>query len=223
MTRVSGWAALAAAAGALACGEARNVTPVAGAGSGACASCHSAPGEAPPFRDPSGATNPALPTVGAHDAHVHAALAANLSCAECHAVPGTITEPGHLEDAPGDLRFAALARTGGVNPLWDGVGCRASYCHGNFNGGNPDNAPRWTGGASAAACGTCHGVPPSTGQHNAHVGVAVNGVAVTCVSCHGEFVRATHVNGIRDVPLPVWDRGTRSCGQACHLPLQWGE
>ena len=52
-----------------------------------CASCHSGSGRAPPFRDQTGSTDPIRLTVGAHDPHLHADLAAPLSCGDCHDVP----------------------------------------------------------------------------------------------------------------------------------------
>lgn len=212
------WGAAVAAACALAgCGESRPAAaPLAGLS--ACASCHSAPGEAPPFRDQTGSTDTVRLTVGAHDAHLKADLTVPISCGECHTVPRTITDPGHLEDSPGDIRFGPLARTGGASPTYVATGCAATYCHGNFPGGKASNTPHWLGGAVEGQCGTCHGLPPSTGRHAAHVGQP----DITCNSCHGTFLQATHVDGVKTVPLPVWNASTRSCGQACHDPRTWG-
>jgi len=213
----SSWGVALAAACALAgCGESR---PAAAqlAGEGGCASCHTGPGEAPPFRDQTGSIDPKRLTVGAHDTHLHGALSASISCGECHTVPRTVTDPGHLEDSPGDIHFGPLARTGGASPTYVATGCAASYCHGNFPGGNASNTPHWLGGAIEGQCGTCHGIPPSSGRHANHSGQP----DITCPTCHGTFLQATHVNGVKDVPLPAWNAGTRSCGQACHDPRTW--
>src|SRR6266542_2624421 len=154
----------AAAVALAACGEPRVVEAPSGGTSG-CASCHTAPGEGPPFRDQTGSTDPGRLTVGAHDAHLHGDIVASISCDECHTVPRTIADSGHLQDSPGDIRFGPLPRTGGAQPRYEATGCAASYCHGNFPGGNADNTPRWLGGRSAALCGSCHALPPATGQH----------------------------------------------------------
>jgi len=213
----SPWRAVAAAAVALAaCGEPRVVEAPSGGTSG-CASCHTAPGEGPPFRDQTGSTDPGRLTVGAHDAHLHGDIVASISCDECHTVPRTIADSGHLQDSPGDIRFGPLPRTGGAQPRYEATGCAASYCHGNFPGGNADNTPRWLGGRSAALCGSCHALPPATGQHARH---AAEGIA--CAQCHGTFVAATHVNGVKDVPLPAWSAQSRTCAAACHEPRSWG-
>lgn len=216
--RVGSWgAAAAAAAVALAgCGDARVAeTPLAGASD--CASCHTAPGEGPPFRDHTGATDPSRLSVGAHDAHLHARLAAPLSCGDCHRVPQRVNDPGHLDAlSPTNVQFGPLARTGGASPVYAQQGCQASYCHGEFPGGNRGNAPRWLAGAAAAGCGTCHALPPPSGRHPEHLAAAVR-----CDQCHGPFLQALHVNGTTDVALPAYDRRFKTCGQACHGPRSW--
>lgn len=223
MRRVASvWAAAAAVLAMAGCGEGRPAAAQLGGESG-CAGCHSAPGEAPPFRDPSGSTDRARLTVGAHDAHLHGNLSAPIGCAECHTVPRTVADPGHLEESPGDLRFGTLARTGGVSPTYVQPSCSAVYCHGNFSGGNPGNAPRWIGASGQAACGTCHAIPPRTGEHEEHLGESSGGTPITCNTCHGPLVAATHVNGVRNVALPAWNPQLRTCAQACHEARSWDD
>lgn len=190
-----------------ACGEPRPLESSSGAG-GECASCHSAPGEAPPFRSVRG-------TPGAHDPHLAGQVGPALACAECHTVPAKPEDPGHFDDSPSDVVFGELARTGGASPTWNGVGCAASYCHGNFPGGSTANVPIWQSPRSAS-CGTCHGLPPTTGRHAVHVN---EGIA--CPACHGTVTVATHVNGRKDVPLTAWNASLRSCAQACHGSRSW--
>lgn len=218
MGRVGSWGAAAAAAFALAaCGDARVAqTPL--AGESGCASCHAAPGEAPPFRDQTGSTDPRRLTVGAHDAHLHPRFSAPVACGDCHRVPQRVNDPGHLESQPpGEaVPFGPLARTGGANPTYGPSGCQASYCHGNFQGGNRSNAPQWLAGSAAIGCGSCHDVPSPTGRHPQH-----SAAAVRCDECHGRFVPATHLNGTVDVVLPAYDRRFKTCGQACHAPRAW--
>jgi predicted CxxxxCH...CXXCH cytochrome family protein len=222
MRRVgSVWTAAAVACALAGCGESRSA-PAAITQAG-CAGCHSAPGEGPPFRDPSGSTDQGRITVGAHDAHLNGNISAPIACSECHTVPRTIGDPGHIEDSPDDLRFGPLARTGGASPTYTPPGCATVYCHGSFAGGNGANAPTWLAGAAAAACGTCHGLPPATGRHAEHVGVQVGGTPVTCNTCHGPVGNPTHVNGIKNVVITNWDPEFRTCAQACHQPRAWGQ
>jgi predicted CxxxxCH...CXXCH cytochrome family protein len=224
MRRVA-WVGGAAAAALIAagCGEARPAAASLDGGTGSCSGCHSGPGDEAPFRDRTGSTDPARNGVGAHDTHLHPelpfgepVLTTPLDCAECHTVPRTVTDPGHLEDAPTDIAFGQLARTGGAEPVYQEQGCSASYCHGNFPGGNRDNAPRWVGGANQALCGSCHGLPPQSGRHPEHVSAEIG-----CTTCHGSVGPGTHVNGVKTVVLPEWDVQFAICATACHGPRPW--
>jgi hypothetical protein len=203
---------LGLSAAALACGQAQVTEAPTGAASG-CASCHTAPGEGPPFRDRTGSTDSNRLTVGSHNVHLAPIVSGVVACGSCHHVPKAVNQPGHM-DAPPDevVQFGGLAKTGGVNPVWNGSSCAASYCHGNFPGGNTNNTPTWLPAASTTqvACGTCHGVPPPTGQHQLHFS---NGV--DCAKCH-PFKPETHVNGVKDVSIPSWDATARTCAASCH-------
>jgi predicted CxxxxCH...CXXCH cytochrome family protein len=120
-----------------------------------------------------------------------------------------------------DVAFGPKAKTGGVNPSWNGAGCSASYCHGATLAGGSNKNPTWTGGASQAACGTCHGTPPSTGRHSKHSGHA-------CSDCHkGTYTRTSadpslHVNGTLDVGnrITSWNPSTGAC-VGCHGSDDW--
>lgn len=112
--------------------------------------------------------------VGAHQRHLAGGtMGPPVACAECHAVPADL---GHL-DGTAAVTFGTAARRQGATPTWNGDGCAASYCHGaTLGAGGTNTAPRWTGGAAQAACGTCHGTPPpghaatSTDCHACHPG-----------------------------------------------------
>ena len=70
------------------------------------------------------------------------------------------------------------ATTDGAAPAWDRITatCSASYCHGQFPGGNALNAVSWTTvDGTQAACGTCHGLPAPY-PHPQNTG---------CATCHG--------------------------------------
>jgi len=201
-----------------------------------CDRCHG--GEqndsgAPP-RDTLGRSDPSLPSVGAHSAHV----AAGVDCSACHPKP-LRSDDGHV-DGRVALAWGPLATANGtLTPAFDAAGaaptyaCSSVYCHGAFTGGNAANAPRWTEGG--AACGSCHALPPAA-PHPA-VGSALGG----CTGCHpdtvtagGELVRgpgSVHANGQVDVSgghAADWmdpasagfhafsaDAGLASC-QGCH-------
>jgi predicted CxxxxCH...CXXCH cytochrome family protein len=221
-----------------ACGKAN---PYVGGGDGGgggslCATCHGTAGrtgtlagtdanlEASPPAAPAG--EPAQ-VVGAHQAHLNPAATGSLSgplaCSECHVVP---TDASHASNPPAQIvQFGTLAKTGGAAPTWNSTDkisnttCSNVYCHGNFNWngvtGTVANAPDWTG--NPAACGSCHGLPPT-----GHIALPGTPTAATCNGCHPGTVDAAgkiivdvatgtslHVNGQIDVS------GTGSC-TACH-------
>jgi hypothetical protein len=150
------------------------------------------------------------PSGGAHDRHIAGAgVTVPINCSECHVVPQSVGDPGHIDGAA-SISFGPLARTGGLSP----TSCGATHCHGGFPGGNAANAPAWFA-AREEACGTCHSLPPPTGQHERHVG---EGIA--CTACHGDLLRTTHVNGIVNIGLETYSRPNRAfpgtCTQVCH-------
>jgi predicted CxxxxCH...CXXCH cytochrome family protein len=156
--------------------------------------------------------------VGAHQKHLSGgSIGPALACAECHTVPADLA---HLDGTP-TITFGAAARRGGASPAWTGVGCQATYCHGSTLTGGSGTSPAWTGGAAQAACGTCHGIPPSTGHHGTHSGKTI------CGDCHpgygsGTVNLATHVDGSRQVgnKVTAWNAATRAC-TGCHGPDSW--
>jgi predicted CxxxxCH...CXXCH cytochrome family protein len=89
------------------------------------------------------------------------------------------------------------------------------YCHGWDGSGGTNPTPAWVGGASQAACGTCHNAsattPPVSGSHQKHAasgyfhdpnanngaGADVFGLGLSCDYCHSAaaYSSASHVNG----------------------------
>jgi predicted CxxxxCH...CXXCH cytochrome family protein len=170
-----------------------------------CTSCHgdTARNDAAPPAGTHGETATTARAVGAHQSHLGAGpLSSGIACTECHVVP---TSTSH-SDGTVKLTFGPIATTGGAAPQFNGSSCSASYCHGNFNGGVAGNAPQWTRvDGTQAACGTCHGLPPSNHSPSStncgschdgytstkvNLGLHVNGkvdvLALTCTSCHGD-------------------------------------
>ena len=73
----------------------------------------------------------------------------------------------------------------------------------------------------SATCGSCHKIPPSTGQHGEHK-------SRSCSTCHGAGYSsttvnaATHGNGIKElVASSGWDAVARSCTNSCHGRERW--
>jgi fibronectin type 3 domain-containing protein len=69
-------------------------------------------------------------------------------------------------------------------------------------------------------CGSCHTIPPATGQHDFHV----NSQGISCSSCHGTGYSATtvntatHNNGVVNLVSNIgWNATTGTCGSpGCH-------
>jgi predicted CxxxxCH...CXXCH cytochrome family protein len=145
---------------------------------GACNACHGSAANPAPPRSMTGAMETTDTGVGAHQAHLtDGALRAALPCDACHTVPGTTDAPGHLDAAPAELTWGALATVGDQAPVWDRAAdtCSSTWCHGSGLTGGTNTAPRWTlVGAGQAACGTCHGAPPP----------APHPAATECRLCH---------------------------------------
>jgi predicted CxxxxCH...CXXCH cytochrome family protein len=192
-----------------------------GDGSGTCSACHGTPGNPAPPRDVAGNTDPSFITVGAHQAHLNAShqISGRIQCSACHVVPQTALSPGHIDhDGPATVTFSGLALADSAQPRWDRAtaSCSATYCHG---GGaqmaadtTPKKTPVWTAGTSQASCGSCHGLPPTSG---AHAGLRLG--LTDCFKCHADTIdsqgniivtgapgaeTSTHLNGVVDVRTP---------------------
>ena len=131
-----------------------------------CNACHGTDAALPaPPTALNGSSDTTYAGVGAHQSHLMAgALRAAVRCQDCHVVPNAVGDPGHLDAAPADLTFSALATAGGLlAPSYDPVTerCANTYCHGATLPGGSQTSPRWTEvDGTQAACGTCHGNPP---------------------------------------------------------------
>jgi len=192
-----------------------------------CTLCHGevANGNAAPPRSTTSATATTDPRVGAHQAHLQdGPLRKAVACGDCHLVPATVDSPGHM-DGVVEVTFGALAHSDGAQPSWDPaqVTC-ATYCHGSTLPGGSNTAPIWNKvDGTQAACGTCHGIPPSSGHHSTH-----QGQGIACGNCHGTAYSATtvdvslHVNGTIDVGNKVtsWSPTTHQC-VGCHGSATW--
>jgi predicted CxxxxCH...CXXCH cytochrome family protein len=165
---------------------------------GGCDSCHGENGVSAPPLDLDGSSDTSIRTVGAHRIHLAGgAFGKPVECGECHVVPAEVGSPGHVDTLrPAEITFGAIAAFGSI-PTYDGVGCSDTYCHGGVGATTP--IPRWTQlDGTQAACGGCHGVPPSTPSHQG---------AGDCAICHLPTAgpnltianRTTHVDGVLQV------------------------
>jgi predicted CxxxxCH...CXXCH cytochrome family protein len=173
---------------------------------------------AAPPRGTAGETATTDVAVGAHQRHLAGgAIGPAVACATCHVVPSDLA---HVNGTV-TVTFGPAATRGGASPVWNGASCASTYCHGaTLAAGGTNQAPSWTGGFSQAACGTCHGAPPSTGHHSTHSGRS-------CGDCHPGYGtttvnRATHVNGTKEVgnDITAWNPTTRVC-TGCHGQATW--
>ncbi|TAK35367.1 MAG: CxxxxCH/CxxCH domain-containing protein [Chloroflexota bacterium] len=109
--------------------------------------------------------------------------------------------------------------------------CSSVYCHSNARviSGAQFSTPNWLTGT--VSCTSCHGQPPSTGQHSKHV----SSERIPCYACHNAVVDANkvikdkskHVSGSPDVSFNVSyvganfsvatnSSGIRTCTGTCH-------
>jgi len=79
-----------------------------------------------------------------------------------------------------------------------------------------------TNAPPAQTCGTCHAIPPALGKHSIH-----DSAGYDCSTCHGAgyssttATAATHMNGVKNVTLSVWNATTRTCATYCHGSKAW--
>jgi predicted CxxxxCH...CXXCH cytochrome family protein len=204
----------------------------------ACNSCHgSADNNAPPV-DASGQSATTRVSVGAHQAHLKGTsnLAVALVCTDCHTVPAALDSVGHIDSAqPAELTFGATSKLKGASPSWNHATakCSGTYCHGATMpvGGATNRTPTWSVvDNSQDACGTCHGVSPTTGQHPSVQG---DHAGFRCTVCHGTTTtnsnvpaisdKTRHINGTVEMQVTSlnWNATNRSCDPSCHGSEDW--
>ena len=145
-----------------------------GDGSGKCGACH-------------GTGDDPWPKVGAHPAHENPKITVPLVCTNCHPVPSSLQ---NIHDAPHlsgkvDLVFGGRALDRGSIPQWNGTSCTSVACHGNGLTSPPPVNPVWLD-PSTGACGSCHGIPPTT-IHTPNTGCQR-------VECHGAEIERDPLN-----------------------------
>jgi predicted CxxxxCH...CXXCH cytochrome family protein len=199
-----------------------------------CTFCHgsTATGRANPPVDVRGRTPTTNVSVGVHEAHATTGIANPIACAECHPArtASVVADAGHVDgNGIAEIAFGTIARTGNVTPTYTRTSatsatCASTYCHGRFSGGVNSGQGATVGWTSTTqvGCTSCHGRPPSTGNHGDHSGRS-------CGDCHGvgyttsAVVKATHIDGIEQVGnrITSYNRTTRSCSSNCHGSETW--
>ena len=188
----------------------------------ACNTCHgnfTNPSLIAPPVDRNRNTDVTLASVGAHSSHLINADIGIVQCSDCHLVPTALNSPGHIDNTPkAEVTIASKFPDYQIsNGIYDPttMKCSNTYCHGNFSFAKAtsqydfaytaDNivganfSPTWNKvDGTQAACGTCHGLPP-TGHMEATLkscGTCHQGV----VNDHGVIIdKSKHMNGKIDV------------------------
>ena len=91
-------------------------------------------------------------------------------------------------------------------------------------GGTPVLTQACTYVPPTPACGSCHAIPPASGQHDFHV----NSRGYQCSSCHGAgysstaVTAATHMNGVTNTVASLnFNATASSCSPSCHGTRTW--
>ncbi|MEW6749593.1 MAG: CxxxxCH/CxxCH domain-containing protein [Candidatus Latescibacterota bacterium] len=179
-----------------------------------CQVCHGGGGLAAPPADLEGNVEATARGVGAHRAHVSGgAVAAGLGCGECHPSISAFADAAHLDgDGRAEVRFGQRATTAGSAPQYDAQSgtCAETYCHGGgrFGTGRP---VVWTRvGQGVAACGTCHGLPPTPDTEHPEVPEGIS-----CSVCH---TNVTVDLQLADPQLHINGQTEASCATCHALP-----
>lgn len=194
------------------------------AGSAACTGCHSDATSTAPFVAPGGVTEKATRGVGAHTVHLWETRWSRRSvCTDCHPAVASVDAEGHLDTGgrpavPADVTWAASELPNGSSEPYDAAGLTCTvYCHGASSAKGPD-VPVWTA-EEPVACGSCHGLPPPTGDHDDLVEDSA------CTRCHTaatpEWERgdpAKHVDGRIDLDFPGTGTTPPETGDTAPLP-----
>jgi len=187
----------------------------------ACNTCHgnlTNTTQISPPRDTKGNTDTKFAGVGAHSIHLTGiTIGQNVSCNECHILPKNFSDAGHInQSGKASITFGSIANSG-TSPAsysFSTNKCSNTYCHGNFSFdklksqfadvGFAAGALQITGNnfqpiwnkvdSTQAACGTCHGLPPTGHEFSK---------PTDCYICHdgvvdesGKIIDKTkHMNG----------------------------
>ena len=144
-----------------------------------------------------GETTTDSPGVGAHSAHLLSDPTWHkpFQCSDCHQVPADVLDDGHIDGTIQHI-WGAMAKKDGAAPAWADGSCSGVYCHGATLEAGTITSPSWRSvGGPQAACGACHGLPPT----GAHPSMDDCSICHGCVSDENQVIRpegaAFHIDG----------------------------
>ncbi|MFC1592346.1 CxxxxCH/CxxCH domain-containing protein, partial [Thermodesulfobacteriota bacterium] len=188
-------------------------------GTASCGDCHAATSAAPPQS-------------GSHAVHA-GDTGLDLVCETCHAgYPAThVNNSANVSFAADPL--LAGASYSGTPAMLDAYGdCSSLYCHSSVQNSTGTAGPAsfatasW--GGPSLDCDSCHGNPPSTGNHLSHLDNTGHGSTITfeCTTCHaldshGNYsIDVLGSQGYTHGGTP--GNGFGMCATACHTGAIWG-
>lgn len=179
----------------------------------------------------SAATNAPVVTIPAAPTGVTAAGSAGQISIAWPAVSGATSYNIYYATAPGVTKNSGAKITNVSNPyLQTGLAAGTTYYYivtavnSAGEGAASAQASAATNAPPAQTCGTCHSIPPSTGQHSFHV----DNRGYDCSGCHGTgysstaVTATTHMNGVTNLVSTIgWNATSRSCSNSCHGSKLW--
>lgn len=179
----------------------------------------------------SAATNAPVVTIPAAPAGVTAAGGANQVSISWSAVSGATSYNIYYATAPGVTKTSGAKITNASSPyLQTGLAAGTAYYYvvtavnSAGEGAASAQASAATNAPPAQTCGTCHAIPPATGEHSFHVG----NQGIGCATCHGSgysstaVTATTHMNGVTNLGTTIgWNATSRNCSNSCHGTKSW--
>ncbi len=155
------------------------------------------------------ASTPSTPPAATDGASLYSA-----NCAGCHGTLATSAKAGVAAVA---IQNAINGNTGSMGYLSTLTASDLTAIASALSTVTPSPTP-------AAACGSCHAIPPATGKHAKHLSQKI-----ACETCHGTgystttYASATHNNGVKNIDTVKtgWNATTRSCSNSCHGRETW--
>ncbi|WP_168206090.1 fibronectin type III domain-containing protein [Geobacter sp. FeAm09] len=183
-------------------------------------------GESPASAQASASTSAPAPVVPAAPTGVGATGGTNQVTVSWSAVSGATSYNIYYATTSGVSKTSGTKITGATSPyVQTGLTAGTTYYYivtaVNSAGESAASAQASAATTAAATCGSCHAIPPATGQHSFHIGLGY-----TCLTCHGTGYSsttvnaATHANGTVNVVTSLNWNGT-SCSPACHGTRNW--
>lgn len=131
-------------------------------------------------------------------------------CGNCHGALGGSTKGGATAAS---IQAAINGNVGGMGSLSTLSSTQVSAIAGALATIPPTSAP----------CGSCHAIPPRSGEHGEHR-------RLSCASCHGvgysssSVSAVTHNNGGVDLNSTIgWASVSKTCSNSCHGKKSWFE